>query len=72
MRWRYVYPQAPFQYDDLVAENRRRDRRAAEYELLDTGVFEQDRYWDVTVDYAGWTGLVADMIIRLSNARRPA
>jgi hypothetical protein len=52
MRWRYVYPQAPFPYDDLLAENRRRDRRAPEYELLDTGAFDDDRYWEITVDYA--------------------
>ena len=52
MRWRYVYPQGPFPYDELVAENARRDRHAPEYELLDTGAFDDDRYWDVTVDYA--------------------
>jgi hypothetical protein len=52
MRWRYVYPQAAFPYEDLVAENARRDRRAPEYELLDTGAFDEDRYWDVVVDYA--------------------
>jgi Mannosylglycerate hydrolase MGH1-like glycoside hydrolase domain len=52
MRWRYVYPQAPFPYPELLAENARRDRHAPEFELLDTGVFDEDRYWDVTVDYA--------------------
>ena len=52
MRWRYVYPQAPFPYAELLSENARRDRRAPEFELLDTGVFDWDRYWDVTVDYA--------------------
>ena len=52
MRWRYVYPQAAFPYDDLRAENARRDRSQPEYELLDTGVFDDDRYWDVNVDYA--------------------
>ena len=52
MRWRYAYPQAAFPYEELVAENARRDRRAREYELLDTGVFDDARYWDVTVDYA--------------------
>jgi hypothetical protein len=52
MRWRYAYPQAAYPYDDLVAENARRGRRDPEYELLDTGVFEGDRYFDVTVDYA--------------------
>jgi hypothetical protein len=52
MRWRYVYPQRAFPYEDLIAENARRDRHAPEYELLDTGAFDEDRYWDVTVDYA--------------------
>jgi hypothetical protein len=52
MTWRYWYPQDRFPYDDLVAENRRRGRLDPEYELLDTGIFDQDRYWDITVDYA--------------------
>ena len=52
MRWRYVYPQRAFPYADLLAENARRGRHEREYELLDTGAFDEDRYWDVTVDYA--------------------
>jgi hypothetical protein len=52
MTWRYHYPQRPFPYADLVEHNRRRGRDAPEYELVDTGVFAQDRYWAVTVDYA--------------------
>jgi hypothetical protein len=52
MRWRYAYPQAAFPYGDLVAENRRRGREGLEYELLDTGAFDDDRYWDLVVDYA--------------------
>ena len=48
----YKYPQAPFPYDQLVSENRRRSRNEFEYELLDTGVFDEDRYWDVFVEYA--------------------
>ncbi len=50
--WRYHYPQRPFPYSDLVEQNRRRGRDPPEYELVDTGVFAQDRYWAVTVDYA--------------------
>ncbi len=49
--WRYHYPQAAFPYEQLRAENGRRDRRSAEYEILDTGVFEQDRYWVTEVTY---------------------
>src|SRR5438105_582777 len=52
LRWQYVYPQHPFPYSELVAENRRRGRGDMEYELLDTGIFDGDRYWDITVDYA--------------------
>lgn len=52
MRWRYAYPQEPFPYADLVAENARRGRAGLEYELLDTGVFDEDRYWDITAEYA--------------------
>ena len=51
MRWRYHYPQAEFPYEDLIATNAARSREEPEYELLDTGVFE-DGYWQVTVDYA--------------------
>src|ERR1700748_2912911 len=50
--WRYHYPQAAFPYEQLRAENARRDRRRAEYEILDTGVFDQDRYWVTEVTYA--------------------
>lgn len=52
MRMLYKYPQAPFPYNDLVAENRRRNADDFEYELLDTGVFADDRYFDVFVKYA--------------------
>jgi hypothetical protein len=52
MRWRYHYPQRAFPYDDLLAENRRRGRDDPEYELVDTGVFDDGRFWSVTVDYA--------------------
>jgi hypothetical protein len=52
MRWRYLYPQGEFPYGDLLAENRRRDRFTPEYELVDTGALDGDRYWDITADYA--------------------
>ena len=51
-RWRYHYPQAAFPYQDLIAENGRRSRFDPEYELLDTGAFDQDRYWITEVCYA--------------------
>ncbi|TMC50623.1 MAG: glucosidase [Chloroflexi bacterium] len=52
MRWIYMYPQAAFPYEQLVAENQRRSRTDPEYELLDTAIFDGDRYWEVTVDIA--------------------
>ncbi|WP_428956459.1 MGH1-like glycoside hydrolase domain-containing protein [Streptomyces sp. cg35] len=52
LRYLYKYPQAPYPYNDLVAVNRARTRQEFEYELLDTGVFDDDRYFDVTVEYA--------------------
>jgi hypothetical protein len=52
MKALYKYPQAEFPYRQLVEENRRRSKREFEYELLDTGVFEGDRYFDVFVEYA--------------------
>ena len=52
MRWRYFYPQTEFPYAQLVDENGRRGFDDPEFELLDTGIFDDDRYWDITVDYA--------------------
>lgn len=48
----YKYPQRVFPYDDLVVTNGKRGRDDPEYELLDTGVFDDDRYFDVVVEYA--------------------
>jgi hypothetical protein len=52
MKCLYKYPQAAFPYADLVTTNRGRNREQMEYELLDTGVFDEDRYFDVFVEYA--------------------
>ena len=52
LRWRYHYPQAAFPYDDLIAENARRGFDEPEYELLDTGVFDDGRFFSVEVAYA--------------------
>jgi len=52
MKYLYKYPQAPYPYDTIVATNRNRSRTELEYELLDTGVFDDDRYFDVFVEYA--------------------
>ena len=52
LKCQYKYPQRPFPYADLVATNARRTKQDMEYELLDTGVFDDDRYFDVVVEYA--------------------
>ncbi|MGH9054631.1 MAG: MGH1-like glycoside hydrolase domain-containing protein [Acidimicrobiales bacterium] len=52
LRWRYHYPQSAFPYDDLRNTNKSRTRHQPEYELVDTGIFEGDRYWAVTVTWA--------------------
>jgi hypothetical protein len=67
MRWRYHYPQAAFPYDELVAVNGRRSREEPEYELIDTGVFDDDRFWAVTVDYAKAGPTDVCVVIRVSN-----
>jgi hypothetical protein len=68
MKALYKYPQAPFPYAALVTENQRRGRDDAEYELLDTGVFEEDRYFDVQVEYA--KADVEDILIRITVTNR--
>ncbi len=52
MSWTYCYPQAAFPYEDLVEENARRGRSDPEYELVDTGLLDEGRYWLITVEYA--------------------
>jgi hypothetical protein len=52
MRYLYKYPQAEYPYSKLIEENRKRNGQGPEYELLDTGVFDEDRYFDVFVEFA--------------------
>ncbi len=68
MKMLYKYPQAAFPYDDLVETNRQRGRLDFEYELLDTGVFDEDRYFDVFVEYA--KAGPEDVLIRITAANR--
>jgi hypothetical protein len=68
MRALYKYPQAEFPYARLVDENRRRSRDARELELVDTGVLDDGRYFDVTVEYAKATP--DDILIRITVANR--
>lgn len=64
MKYLYKYPQAAFPYARLVEENRGRNRNDPEFELLDTGIFHEDRYFDVFVEYA--KADVEDILIRIS------
>ncbi|RME00338.1 MAG: glucosidase, partial [Calditrichaeota bacterium] len=68
MKMLYKYPQAAFPYRQLVEENRRRGREAPEFEIWDTGVFDEDRYFDVLVEYA--KAAPEDILIRISVYNR--
>ena len=68
MKYLYKYPQAAFPYVDLVTTNGSRSRKELEYELLDTGVFDQDRYFDVLVEYAKESP--EDILIKISVFNR--
>jgi hypothetical protein len=68
MKGLYKYPQNLFPYDQLVAENRRRTRQNPEFEILDTGVFDQNRYFDVFVEYA--KNAPDDILIRITVINR--
>jgi hypothetical protein len=68
MKYLYKYPQTAYPYADLVQTNGRRSREDLEYELLDTGVFEGDRYFDVFVEYA--KAGPEDILVRITAANR--
>jgi hypothetical protein len=68
MKFLYKYPHAEFPYLDLIQTNRERTRRDYEYELLDTGIFDQDRYFDVLVEYA--KAAPEDVLIQISVTNR--
>jgi hypothetical protein len=67
-RMLYKYPQAAFPYDLLVQENARRDRRQPEFEIIDTGIFDADRYFDVDIEYA--KAGADDILLRLTISNR--
>ena len=68
MKYLYKYPQREYPYLDLVQTNRKRSREDFEYELIDTGIFDDDRYFDVFVEYA--KGDPDDILIRISAFNR--
>ncbi|MGH9945558.1 MAG: MGH1-like glycoside hydrolase domain-containing protein, partial [Pyrinomonadaceae bacterium] len=68
MKYLYKYPQSEFPYGKLIHENRARRGQGGEYELLDTGVFDDDRYFDVFVEYAKATP--EDIVMRIEVCNR--
>ena len=68
MKFLYKYPQAEYPYARLVEENRRRGGQGLEFELLDTGVFDEDRYFDIVVEYAKATP--EDIVVRIEAINR--
>ncbi|HUW19172.1 MAG TPA: hypothetical protein VMW16_07720 [Sedimentisphaerales bacterium] len=68
MKALYKYPQVRFPYDSLVRENRRRDRHDPEFELIDTGVFDENRYFDIYVEYA--KASPNDLLIKVTACNR--
>jgi hypothetical protein len=70
MRFLYKYPQKEFPYNQLIEGNRNRDKRQPEYELLDTGIFDDNRYFDVFVEYA--KGDAEDILVKIEIFNRGA
>src|SRR2546427_12954004 len=70
MKYLYKYPQSIFPYNRLIAVNRERNRNDLEYELLDTAVFNEDRYFDVLVEYAKQAP--EDILIQITVCNRGA
>ncbi|HLX67263.1 MAG TPA: hypothetical protein VKR41_09720, partial [Puia sp.] len=68
MKMLYKYPQAAFPYEQLIEENKRRTRHEPEYELIDTGIFDEDAYFDVFIEYA--KGDMDDILIRITAHNR--
>ncbi len=68
MKYLYKYPHAEYPYSQLIDENRRRGKNQSEFELLDTGVFSENRYFDVVVEYA--KGDVEDILIKIAATNR--
>ncbi|HZO08566.1 MAG TPA: glucosidase, partial [Myxococcota bacterium] len=68
LRWRYHYPQAEFPYARLREENAKRGKQDREFELVDTGIFDGDRYWQIEADYAKAAPRDLCLRLRIRNA----
>ncbi|OBT69651.1 hypothetical protein VE03_00711 [Pseudogymnoascus sp. 23342-1-I1] len=70
MKFLYKYPQKAFPYKDLIDENARRGKQDREYQLLDTGVFEEDRYWDIFIETAKESDDPDELLFRVTAWNR--
>ncbi|PNP41237.1 hypothetical protein TGAMA5MH_07107 [Trichoderma gamsii] len=70
MKFLYKYPQKLFPYDDLIKENARRTRQDKEYQLLDTGIFDDNRYWDIFIETAKETDDPDELLFRVTAWNR--
>ena len=68
MKMLYKYPQAEYPYSELINENRRRDKTQPEFELIDTGIFNEDKYFDVFMEYA--KAAANDILIKITVHNR--
>ena len=68
MKYLYKYPHRAYPYEQLLEENRRRTRQDREFELVDTGIFDEGRYFDVVVEYA--KAKAEDMLVRITATNR--
>ncbi|OBT94862.1 hypothetical protein VE01_06339 [Pseudogymnoascus verrucosus] len=70
MKFLYKYPQKAFPYKDLIDENARRGKQDREYQLLDTGIFEEDRYWDIFIETAKESDDPDELLFRVTAWNR--
>lgn len=70
MKYLYKYPQKPFPYDDLLKTNAKRAKTEHEYQLIDTGIFEEDRYWDIIIETAKESDDPEDILFRVTAWNR--
>jgi hypothetical protein len=70
MKYLYKYPQAEYPYKKLAEESQNRNREVREFEILDTDVFDEDRYWDIIIEYAKEDELDGETLIRVWATNR--
>lgn len=70
MKYLYKYPQKPFPYKDLLEENAKRGKEDKEYQIIDTGIFEEDRYWDIIIETAKDEDDAEELLFRVTAWNR--